>query len=293
MARPKLLPPEPMRKFPTLLYRASALLLISLLASCPVRAAELQAKTLVAWDTYIRFTEQRIHQEMTDNQRFLALDFRAPAETRILRARLQRGQLEISKMQTTAPSGREIKVEDGMIHHWIGAVFIPGAQLDAVMEWVHDYDHHAGRFPEVIASRLVWRQGDTFHIYFRLRRKKIITVYYNTYYTAHYHRHGLRRVFSDSHSTKIAQLEDAETRQEREQPVGDDSGFLWRLNSYWRYEEADGGVYIECESVSLSRNIPFGLGWIIGSYVESVPRESLENTLTSIRDGVEAAMRTK
>jgi len=93
-------------------------------------------------------------------------------------------------------------------------------------------------------------------------------------------------VFSDSHSTKIAQLDNPDTPQERERPVGEDSGFLWRLNSYWRYEEADGGVYVECESVSLSRAIPFGFGWIIGSYVESVPRESLENTLTSIRDGV-------
>jgi hypothetical protein len=103
----------------------------------------------------------------------------------------------------------------------------------------------------------------------------------------------MHRVFSRSHSTKIAQLDNPDTAQERERPVGEDSGFLWRLNSYWRYEEADGGVYIECESISLSRGIPFGFGWIVGSYVESVPRESLETTLTSIRDGVKKVMSDK
>ena len=255
-------------------------------ATLPAHAAELQAKTLAAWETYIRFTEQRIAKETADNRRFLVMDFRPGGEVKSARAQLRSGQLDIHKMKTTRESGREIGVDGGMIHHWIGTVFIPGVKLDAVIGWLHDYDHHAGRFTEAIASKLVSRQGDTFQIYLKLRRKKIITVYYNSYYTATYHEKGPGRVFSDSHSTKIAQLDNPDTPQERERPVGEDSGFLWRLNSYWRYEEADGGVYVECESVSLSRAIPFGFGWIIGSYVESVPRESLENTLTSIRDGV-------
>lgn len=277
---------EAMRKARLHVHHRIPLLLLLLSASLPARAAELQLKTLASWETYIRFTEQRIAGEVDDSQRFLVLDFRPEAESNSIRAELQRGQLDIRRMKTTREGGREIGVDDGMIHHWIGAVFIPGVKLDTVIDWVHDYDHHAGRFPEVIASKLLSRQGDTFQIYLKLRRKKIITVYYNTYYTATYHRKGPHRVFSDSRSTKIAQLDQPDTPQERERPVGDDSGFLWRLNSYWRYEEADGGVYVECESVSLSRGIPFGFGWIIGSYVESVPRESLENTLTSIRDGV-------
>ncbi|MBI2818479.1 MAG: hypothetical protein HYX73_00735 [Acidobacteria bacterium] len=262
------------------------LLLLLLSAGLPAPAAELQLKTLAAWETYIRFTEQRIAEEMEGNPRFLAMNFQPEAESKSIRTELQRGQLEIRRMKTTREGGREIGVDDGMIHHWIGAVFIPGAKLDAVIAWVQDYDHHAGRFPEVIASKLISRQGDTFQLYFKVRRKKIITAYYNTYYTATYHRKGPHRMFSDSRSTKIAQLDEPDTPQERERPVGDDSGFLWRLNSYWRFEEADEGVYVECESVSLSRAIPFGFGWIIGSYVESVPRESLENTLTSIREGV-------
>ena len=264
--------------------------LLFLSAAAAARGAELQPKTQTSWETYIRFTEQRITKEVDDPQRFLVMGFRPLTEANSVRAQVQRGLLDIRKMKTTREGGREIAVDDGMIHHWIGTVFIPGAKLDAAIEWVQDYDHHAGRFPEVIASKLIARQGDTFQLYFKVRRKKVITAFYNTFYTASYHRKGPQRIFSDSRSTKIAQLENAETPQETERPVGNDSGFLWRLNSYWRFEEADGGVYVECESVSLSRGIPFGFGWIIGSYVESVPRESLENTLTSIRDGVKAAM---
>ena len=275
-----------MRKSRLPVHHSLSLLLLMLAAGLPAQAAELQLKTLAAWETYIRYTEQRIAAEVDDNHRFLVLDFRPEAEVKSIHAQLQRGQLDIRKLKTTREGGRQIGVDDGMIHHWIGTVFIPAVNLETVIAWVHDYDHHAGRFPEVIASKLISRQGDTFQLYFKVRRKKIITAYYNTYYTATYHRKGPHRVFSDSRSTKIAQLDEPDTPQEHEKPVGDDSGFLWRLNSYWRYEEADGGVYVECESVSLSRSIPFGFGWIIGSYVESVPRESLENTLTSIRDGV-------
>jgi hypothetical protein len=61
---------------------------------------------------------------------------------------------------------------------------------------------------------------------------------------------------------------------------------MWRLNSYWRFEETDGGVIVECESISLSRSIPFGVGWLVGSFVESVPKESLSDMLVAIREGV-------
>jgi len=41
------------------------------------------------------------------------------------------------------------------------------------------------------------------------------------------------------------------------------------------------GVYLECRTISLSRNIPTGLGWIIRPMVSSLPRESLTATLES------------
>jgi hypothetical protein len=249
----------------------------------PGAGAELQPETLGAWETYIRLTEKRIATELEDRGRFLAMDFEGDGRGQAL---LRGGNTHVQRLRTRGEGGVEIEAEDGMIHHWLGAVFVPGVRLDTLIRWVQDYDRHQDYFQEVEKSRLIARRGDTFEIYLRLRRKKIITVVYNTYHTALYRPHDARRISSRSYTTKIAELDDPDTPQEQEKPVGNDRGFLWRLNSYWRFQEADGGVYVECESVSLSRSIPFGLGWLIRGYVESVPRESLQNTLTSLRDGV-------
>ena len=134
------------------------------------------------------------------------------------------------------------------------------------------------------------REGETFHTFRRLRRKKIITVVYNTEHMVIYRHHDTRRVSSRSFSTKIAEVAKPGTPLEREKPVGNDSEFLWRLNSYWHFQEGNGGVFVGCESISLSsRAIPFGLGWLLKGIIESVPQESLESTLTSIREGVNKA----
>lgn len=180
-------------------------------------------------------------------------------------------------------------MRDGMIHHWTGIIFVPHMTLDSLIRWLQDYDHHDKYFKEVEKSKLVSRDGNTFKIYLRLRRKKVVTVIYNSDHTAIYRRHDGQHVSSRSFTTKIAEVDDPGSPSEREKPVGNDRGFLWRLNSYWRFVEQDGGVVVECESVSLSRSIPSGLGWMIRDFVESIPRESLENTLTSIRDGSQQA----
>ena len=92
-------------------------------------------------------------------------------------------------------------------------------------------------------------------------------------------------------STRIAEVENAGTPEEREKPVGHDGGYLWRLNTYWRLLTRDGGVYIQCESVSLTRGIPLGLGWIVGPFVTSIPRESLTFTLETTRRELEKVRR--
>ena len=58
---------------------------------------------------------------------------------------------------------------------------------------------------------------------------------------------------------------------------------MWKMNTYWRFEERDGGLYIQCEAVTLTRNVPFGLGWAIGPLIASIPRESLTSTMLATR----------
>ena len=120
-----------------------------------------------------------------------------------------------------------------------------------------------------MSSKLIARDGDRLRIYMKLRRESVIVVTYNTEHAVEYRRLGETRASSRSVATKIAELDKAGTPQEREKPAGNDHGFLWRLNAYWRYEQMNGGVLIECESVSLSRDVPFVLGWFVNPKVEA------------------------
>ncbi|MGH9459824.1 MAG: hypothetical protein ACRD1X_01295, partial [Vicinamibacteria bacterium] len=169
------------------------------------------------------------------------------------------------------------------VHHWYGSVFVPGATLEDVLLWEQDYARHEDYFDEVEVSRLISREGDVFRIFLRLRRTRVITVHYNTEHLVVYSHHGPGRATSTSEATHIRELEDVGTPREREKSSDQDRGFLWRLNSYWRFKNEEGGVIVECESVSLSRDVPQGVAWMVQSFLESVPKESLENTLLPIR----------
>ena len=263
-----------------------ALFLVGVTGTSEASAAKLKPKTLQAWETYQQLTEKRISGELAGGGSFLVLDLKKPDERARIRKALKDGGVDIQKKRTL-DAGKEIDVEDGMIHHWIGAVFIPKMTIRTLRPWLQNYDRHADYFADVEKSKLLSRDGENFKIYLRLVRKKVITVRYNTEHSVVYRDHSPTRMSSRSIATKIAEIANAGTATEKERTSDDDSGFMWRLNSYWRFEEVDGGVIVECESISLSRSIPFGFGWIVGSFVESVPQESLNSMLVGIRDGVQ------
>ena len=246
-------------------------------------AAKLQPQTLKAWDTYVQLTEKRIDSELASTSAFLRTDFAKPDEASAIRNALKKGQVYVKKLNTPDQGGREIKVPDGMIHHWFGAIFVPNMKLEPLLAWIQKYDDHQRFFKEVEGSKLLSQNGDTFKIFLRFVRTKVVTVRYNTEHTAVYHSHGPDKESSRSFTTKIAEVKDPGTSQEKEAAIGDDSGYLWRLNSYWRFKEQDGGVIVECESISLSRDVPAVLKWFVGGMVEGVARESLERTLASLK----------
>jgi len=273
------------------LTRKHVFLVIAIvLATSGAHGEELKPETLKAWNTYVDLTQQRIDKEIRAGKRFLIRDFSTPAAAGKIQAALKRGDVFIDKMQTTSGS-KKIEVSGGIIHHWYGAVFIPNMTVSRLLRWVQDYDQHQRFFEEVKDSRRVSRDGDTFKIFLHLVRSKIITVHYDTWHTVTFQQHDAMRTSSRSISTKILEIEDAGTSRQKAKPEGNDSGYFWRTNSYWRYQEEDGGVVVECESVSLSRGLPRLVGWLPGlkGYIESVPKESLDSMLTSIRKGASSS----
>jgi len=239
--------------------------------------ADLKPETLRAFDQYIQQRERRLGIERlhAGSPRFLWLDDR-PDRLKLA----QSGQVAIAA--AIAKNPREIP--GGLIHDWAAGVFIPSATLSRVLNIVQDYNQHKRYYqPEVTDSKLLKRDGDRFFIYYRLMKKKVITAVLNTEHDVRYFSLGDGRVHSRSYSTKICELDNPGNADEKELPPGGGHGFLWRLNSYWRFLERDGGVYVECEAVSLSRGIPFGLGWMIEPIIRDLPEESLQKTLAGTR----------
>jgi dolichol-phosphate mannosyltransferase len=247
-----------------------------------IDGAELQAATLQAWTAYERAVDARYDAAAAAGSApFFALDGVGEADWR---GRARGGAIPMARIDRPAPGGPEIDVPNGKIHHWTGAIFVPGVSVDELLKRLAELaGNEQKHYADVLTSRVIARQDDRYQIFMKLRRTKIITVTYNTEHEVRYRRLGGARASARSVATRIAQLEEAGTPQEHELKPGSDSGYLWRLNAYWRYEAAPGGVLIECESVSLSRAVPFVLRPFATGLVEGLARESLERTLTGLR----------
>jgi hypothetical protein len=263
-----------------------ALVFCLVVAPPPAGAAELRPEAAQGFDQSVRLTEMRMKGELAPGGVFLWADGLPESRRSEAYARLQRGEVISARLQTPDPSGHS-STPGALIHHWVGTVFIPGASLAQVLAVVEDYDRHSEYYkPEVAQSKKVEQSGDDFKVHYRLRKKKVITIILDTDYQVHRHFIDATHAYSNSYSTRIAQVEDAGEPDEHELPPGKDGGYLWRLNSYWRYFDSGSGVYVQCEAVSLTRDIPTGLNWLVGPFVQSVPKESLEFTLQSTRSEV-------
>lgn len=251
--------------------------------AAPAGAAELQPHTVRAFDEYVRMVETRTAAEQHSAGGFLGIDFSNPAEAPAIRRAAAAGRLYVARVSERGFDAAGISVPDGLVNHWRGVVFVPGRTLESVLAQLRAPATPRDVPEDVLESRLLWRDGDQSRIFLKLQRKKIVTVTYNTEHDVLYRQESPTKAWSRSVSRKIAEVEDAGTPAEREKPCGRDNGFMWRLNSYWRYEQVPGGVLIELESVTLSRDIPSIVKFVARPIIDSIARESMTRTLESVR----------
>src|SRR3984885_4242964 len=249
----------------------------------PVNAADLQPQTAQAYDRYIQLTAAQVTAELAQSGPYLWVE-RLPAGQRAAdEEQLRNGQVVIERLDTL-DSGKTIAVPGGIIHHWIGTAFVPGATLGQTLAFMQDYDHKTEYFkPDIVRSKILRHDGDDYFVLLRFYNKKNITTVIDTDQEIHYHVVDSTHAYSRSRTTRVQEVENAGKSDEKLEAEGHDRGFMWRMNTYWRFEEKDGGTYVECQAISLTRDIPTGLGWMVGSFVTSVPRESLTFTLTTAR----------
>jgi hypothetical protein len=240
-----------------------------------------QAKTVDAWNAYVAATEARIETELSATGPFLVTDL--TDDSRVIRDAIGKGQIPLGTLSTVDRSGRELEMPGGTIAHWRGAVLLPGIALDALLHRLQHPDERGPLPDDVVSMRVLSRAPDRLTLAMRLTRTRIVTATYDTEHVASYRRLGQTRASSKSVSTRIVEVADPGTSEERVLAEGQDRGFLWRMNSYWRYEEIPGGVIVELESITLSRGIPMGLGLVLEPMVDRIARESVTRTLASVR----------
>jgi len=239
---------------------------------------QLKKATLESFSAYIRDAEAAMERNTRGQEPFLWAEASAERAQEV-----REGQIAAEFWSGHGP----IKVPDGLIHDWIGAAWAPKTTLAATLALIQDYDNHWKVYtPEVLASKLVKRRGNDFQIYLRLLKKKILTVVLETDHRVIYRPLSRTHWACWSHSTRIAEVQNAGESNERVLPPDTGHGFLWRLNSYWQFRERDGGVDLECRAISLSRNVPFGLGWLIEPIIQKLPKESLIHTLECTRQAL-------
>lgn len=233
---------------------ATIALLVSHLTLAPAiaNAATLMPETVTAWNLHVAATEARVERELSSWRRNLAI---------------------------AQPHGSTIDVPGGTVSHWRGSIFLPGVQLDALLHRLQHPREEGPHQEDVLAVRVLDRAPDRLNLFIRMTRTKIVTVTYDTEHRIDYRRHGPARTSSRSIASRIVELHD----DGREKAPGNDRGFLWRMNSYWRYEQTAGGVIVDLESVTLSRSVPLGLGALVRPMINRVARESMTRTLEHIR----------
>jgi hypothetical protein len=234
--------------------------------------AEPTSSALSAYDRYINVFESRLAQQHRSLTTFLVTPGSATQE------RLRQGEFIVEPI--TPPAGSDFP--GALMHHWRGTAFAAGAKASDFERVMSDFDAYPKNFkPQVIQAKVLTRQDDHFSASMRVRQKHVITVVLDTTYDITFERLDAKHGYSITRSGKISEVGSPGTAAEHVLSSSEEHGFLWRQNTYWSYEERDGGLYMQIESISLTRSIPNGLSWAVQPFVEKIPRESLEFTLRS------------
>ena len=242
-------------------------------------AIELNAPTVEAWEEYLRGAGARMEARLDSDKPFLWVD---EAADRALRVR--NGEIVVAPLV-----GHGTKtVPNGLIHDWIGAVFIPNTTIEGLLSVVHDYDRYKEIYQPVVRDSRSLETGTADQEFSMLWQRHVLFV--NAAMQGHYRGHDhvvdAHRGYSVVEGDSIQEFKEYGHPSEHLLPPDTGSGFIWRIHSISRFEERDGGVYLEVEALALTRDIPGSLRWMVSPVVNRLSISSLTTTLTQTRQAV-------
>lgn len=251
---------------------------LAALTSQSASAAELRSETLQAWSNYVKNADARM-QDRSEGASFLLVE-----ESPDRMARLRAGEVIVSP----AIKKGTVSVPDGLIHHWIGAAFIPNTTLARLLAVVHDYNRYKEFYQPVVTDSKVLACTDSDQRFSMTWQHKVLFVRAaiegeysarDTFVSAH-------RAYNIASTTEMREIEDYGEATERLLPAGQGNGYIWRLHSIAAYEERDGGVYVELQALALTRGVPTSLRWLVNPVINRLSMNSVATTLQQTRDAV-------
>ena len=257
---------------------------MALLVAVAPPALDLKPHTAAAFERYVRAVEGRIAEETSGRVPLLWIERLPESRKKQVQQNLRNGEVVVERLPPPREGNRVIEAEDGLIHHWIGTVFLPGATLEKVIPFVQDYAKYPQHFkPLIQRSTIRSRAGDRFVVEMRTSESRYgVTVVLEADYAIEYQRLDANRLFTRSITSNIFEIDDPDKKTESRKPAEKGTGFLWRLNTYCSFETRPEGTYEQCESISLTRGLPFLLG-MFKPLITGIPRDTLTFTLGQVQ----------
>jgi len=253
-------------------------LALATIPACPLPAqlvVKLSPETVAAFEAYAHQVESQLDERWKGKKSFLYIE-----DDQGIRQQVLGGELFIKQMNDGSP----VEIKDGLIHDWLGAVYIPNTSIERVVNILEDFDQHKDIYPAVSKSQTLQRKGNNVKGYWRLQQKGLVPVILDVQEDAHYTRLGPGEWKGQNYARDITEVDTGLFTRGRKFPLGEGHGYLWRLYGYWSLQSFNGGVLAECRTLSLSRGIPQGLAWAVGPYVQKMPQDSLTSTLRETRN---------
>jgi hypothetical protein len=263
------------------LFRNGLGLLVLLAVPAMSNAFELKQETVNAWNDYLRMTNLRTQRKLGMGGPFLWTD-KEPGQ----RERVRRGKILVSPAGKTSPQ----KVRDGLIHDWIGVIFIPSVTIKEVFAVVHDYDRYKCFYKStIIDSKLLGRIGEQYE-FWMLGLKGVLfeKIAIEGQSESHCSQVDETRRYCVSDSTRLQEIKDYGEPNQGKLPIDEGHGYIWRLYSLAKFEERDDGVYLEVEAIALSRDISLSVRWVTKPVVERMSRNSIYTILERTREAVQS-----
>jgi hypothetical protein len=232
-------------------------------------AATLESRTVGAYDAYLEHARQR----------FLA------------RANGEVGPRPQTPGVSAEPASEDgiLAVPGGLVHHWVGRAYIEGVTLQDALDTSTAYSSYSHTYSSIVESQLVDQHGQTFRVRMRVKEGDVgVTAVLEVHSTIEYVGPTNGRAHALSNADEIREVRRAGRPDEYLLPAGHDSGYLWRANTLTRFVEFPGGVFVEMETIGLSRRFPPLLGWLIEPIARRLGRKSVETSLKEFLAAVDA-----